>query len=371
MKPPYLFNTKAAVTSAHAMNSARFEIDSECFRGRFAGMNPVNATSLSRRTLLKQSFGFSAAMLASQAPLSAALRRPTLGASHFTMIGDWGKPGNMKMQKSVAKGMTDYLTKRRIKPDAMFLMGDNFYGKMEGGVECSRFKTQFSEVYPAKVFPGPCYAILGNHEYDDQPKQVKIEAQIGYAEYKPNTRWSMPAKWYRLDLGPEKNPLMTVLCLDSNFSNRRDQLTSDERKEQLAWLKTELEKPRTTPWLVVNGHHPLYSCGHYGDFPEQIAEWEELFKKHKVHFYFCGHEHDLQHLEFEGHPTSFVISGGGGAPIRMPDEEPERGPFVEGVLGFTHLEVTPEKFLVSHVDQNGEILHSFEKSPDGTSKVLN
>ncbi|MGJ8724919.1 MAG: metallophosphoesterase [Roseibacillus sp.] len=330
----------------------------------------MNPNSLSRRTVLKQTFGFSAAILAGKAPLLAAPTSLTSGASHFTMIGDWGKPGDMKRQKEVATGMTNYLSSRKIKPDAMFLMGDNFYGKMNGGVKCTRFKTQFSAVYPPKVFPGKCYAILGNHEYDDQPKQVKIEAQIGYSKHKPNTRWSMPNKWYRLDLGPKEKPLMTVLCLDSNFSNRRDQLTPEERKEQLAWLKTELSKPRKAPWLVVNGHHPLHSCGHYGDFPEQIAEWDELFRKHKVHFYFCGHEHDLQHLEFEDHPTSFVISGGGGAPIRMPDEEPERGPFVEGVLGFTHLEVTPEKFVVRHVDRESQILHAFQKSPDGTSEVL-
>ena len=329
----------------------------------------MNSEPLSRRSMLKQTFGFSAALLAGQTPLSAAPTRPMRGASHFTMIGDWGKPGNMKRQMEVAQGMTDYLSERTIKPEAMFLMGDNFYGKMEGGVECPRFKTQFSDIYPREVFPGPCYAILGNHEYDDQPK-VKIEAQIGYADFNPKTRWSMPHKWYRLELGPEKNPLMTVLCLDSNYSNRRDQLTPEEREEQLAWLKEELAKPRKTPWLVVNGHHPLYSCGHYGDFPEMIAEWGELFRKHKVHFYFCGHEHDLQHLEFEDHPTSFVISGGGGAPIRAPEEDPERGPFVEGVLGFTHLEVTAKKFIVRHVDREANVLHAFQKNPDGSSEVL-
>ena len=325
--------------------------------------------TISRRTALKQTFGFSASMLTGSLPLSAAKNHSPSNASHFTMIGDWGKPNGMKRQLAVAKGMTDYLTKRKIKPNAMFFLGDNFYGKMPGGVKCKRWKTQFSAVYPPKVFPGPCYAILGNHEYDDEPKN-KIEAQINYSKHKPNTRWSMPAKWYRLDLGPEKDPLITVLCLDSNFSNRRDQLTPEERRDQLQWLKQELSKPRQAPWLVVNGHHPLYSCGHYGDFPEMVAEWDELFRKHQVHFYFCGHEHDLQHLEFENHPTSFVISGGGGAPIRKPDAPKDRGPFVEGVLGFTHLEVTPHQFIVRHADQKGNILHAFSKSPQGNVDIM-
>ena len=325
---------------------------------------------LSRRTVLKQTFGFSATVLMGSLPTVAASAGSDAGASHFTMIGDWGpKRGRTGGQKAVARGMTGYLTKHKITPEAMFLLGDNFYGEMPGGVECSRWKKQFSDIYPPAVYPGPCYAILGNHEYDDQRKK-KIIAQLNYKKHKPTTRWNMPAKWYRVDLGPQQSPLMTVLCLDSNFSNRRDQLTARERKEQLAWLKAQLAKPRTTPWLVVNGHHPLYSCGHYGDFPEIVAEWDQLFRQHRVDFYFCGHEHDLQHLEFEGHPTSFVVSGGGGAPPRSMKDCEGRGPFGERTLGFTHLEVTQQQFMVRHVNEQQQIIHAFSKTPDGKVKLL-
>ena len=94
-------------------------------------------------------------MLAGKLPVFAASSDAAGGdAHHFTMIGDWGKPGDMTQQKAVAKGMTDYLAARKIKPDAMFFLGDNFYGKMNGGVKCTRFKTQFSEIYPKSVFPG-------------------------------------------------------------------------------------------------------------------------------------------------------------------------------------------------------------------------
>ncbi|MGJ8672231.1 metallophosphoesterase [Rubritalea sp.] len=330
----------------------------------------MSSNPISRRSALKQTFCFSAALLTGKLPSFAA---PAIGSGpgsyHFTMIGDWGHAKDMTQQKAVAKGMTTYLAERKVSPDAMFCLGDNFYGKMNGGVKCSRWKNQFSEVYPKSVFPGPCHAILGNHEYDDQPK-VKIEAQLGYSKFKPGTRWNMPAKWYRLDIGPAEKPLMTVLCLDSNYSNKRDQLTAEEKAEQLAWLKDELAKPRKAPWLVVNGHHPLYSNGKYGDFPEMIEEWDALFRKHKVHFYFCGHEHDLQHLQLEDHPTSFVISGGGGAPIRPIRTNTERGPFTEGVAGFTHLEVSHERFTVRHVDKTGAPLHEFWKKPDGTWKVM-
>jgi hypothetical protein len=40
-----------------------------------------------------------------------------------------------------------------------------------------------------------------------------------------------------------------------------------------------------------------------------------LWRRHNADLYLSGHDQDLQHLEFKGHPTSFVISGGGGAEL--------------------------------------------------------
>ena len=57
-----------------------------------------------------------------------------------------------------------------------------------------------------------------------------------------------------------------------------------------------------------------------------------IFQKYGVAAYFFGHDHDLQHLEFEGVSTSFVVSGGGGAsitklkkPVVAPMPTPARG----------------------------------------------
>ena len=55
----------------------------------------------------------------------------------------------------------------KLKPDAMLLLGDNFYGPFKGGTQCPRWKEQFEEMYPVSVCSGPCYAILGNHHRRD------------------------------------------------------------------------------------------------------------------------------------------------------------------------------------------------------------
>jgi len=338
-------------------------------RGVSGTVAPMIPSTISRRTALKQTFCFSAALLAGKTSLGA---KPVLaqapGSSHFTMIGDWGKDGENAMQKAVAKGMESYMNSAGFTPEAMFLLGDNFYGPFKGGTNCPRWKEQFSMVYPKSVFPGSCHAVLGNHDYDDEPVE-KLKAELAYAKANPGTRWNMPAKWYRLDIAQAGNPLMTVLAVDSNYHNGRVSLTMEERAGQMVWLKSELAKPKTAPWLVVTGHHPLYSNGQHGDDPALIKDWDALFREHGVHFYFCGHDHDLQHLEFDGHPTSFVISGGGGASVRDLKEH-ERGPFSKAVHGFTHLEVTPERFHVRHVDENGQLLHGFAKTPDGAWRLL-
>jgi tartrate-resistant acid phosphatase type 5 len=317
---------------------------------------------MNRRNAIKRTFCFSASLLAGRNLLAATSPvESSAKALHYLMIGDWGWSGDLKPQTAVARGMAAYTRSQKIRADALLLLGDNFYGPFKGGTDCPRWKSQFEDMYPAETFPGPCHAVLGNHDYDDEPV-AKLAAELAYSKAHPGTRWNMPAKWFRLNLGPAEKPLVSLLALDSNYHNETASLTKIERKQQLEWLDAELGKPSPARWKVVMGHHPLYSDGVHGDDPALVKDWDGLFRKHKVHFYFCGHDHDLQHLELENHPTSFVISGGGGAELREPQHQ--RGPFSEAVYGFTHLEISAERFMVKHMDSSGKMLHSFVKHPD-------
>lgn len=322
--------------------------------------------SIPRRAALRQTFFFSAALALGLRSPRASAREALPDARNFLMIGDWAKAGDRTAQKSVAAGMQAYLQGLRATPDGLFLVGDNFYGKFPGGVECPRWQTDFEEMYPASTFPGPCWAMLGNHDYNEE-LGVKLPAQLAYAAAHPGTRWTMPAKWYRFEW-PVADPLVSFLVLDSNWLNTVLSLTPEEREAQRVWLEAELARPRTAPWLVAMAHHPLYSNGTHGDHPHLIAEWGPLFQKHGVDFYFCGHDHDLQHLEFDGLRTSFVVSGGGGAGLR--EMRKTRGPFGRSIHGFTHLEVSREKFIVRHLDPQQNQLHAFSRTPAGQIEIL-
>lgn len=319
--------------------------------------------TITRRRLLKQTFAFSAAAMFGRPAFTQAAADPNVG-EHFLMIGDWGAK-DMKPQEAVAKGMSRFIEDQKIKPSGVFLLGDNFYGSLKGGVNSERWKVQFSHMYPRSHFNCPFYAVLGNHDYSDDPVRSH-EAQLNYQKENPTTRWTLPSKWYAVDLpGADGKPLIRLIGLDSN----RKDLGEEGVKAQNEWLKEELSRERVAPWIVVMAHHPLYSNGRHGDSSSLISMWGDLFQKHGVDFYFCGHDHDLQHMEFEELKTSFVLSGGGGARVR-PIQEMKHGPYAQGLYGFTHLQVTPENFVIQHVDANRNRLHAFSKTRDGNVVIL-
>ena len=331
--------------------------------------------TLSRRHFLRQSFAFSAlAGLGSIPALAGGRANSATAGSHLLMVGDWGYE-DFTAQARVASSMQSYVKDNGIRTEALLMLGDNWYGPLPGGAKDKRWQTQFEEMYPKSVFHCAAYAIPGNHDYQRMPES-KVAAELEYARG-GGTRWTMPSLWYRFEF-PAKKPTVTIIALDSNMpfpdgtsdKGKNFTLTPQQQAEQLTWLTAELEKPLTTPFLVVMGHHPIFSNGPHGDHPVLVRDWEPLLRKHKAHLYLAGHDHDMQHLEFEGHPTSFVLSGGGGADLyNLKIDEAQRGPMADKVYGFTSMEVTPELLTVRHFNEQGRQIHAFTKQQDGTVKM--
>ena len=333
------------------------------------------SNELNRRRFLRQSFAFSAlASFGSLSSLADSVKSDP-AAAEMLVLGDWGYD-DYKAQSQVAAGLRAYSKQHSVHPQALLMLGDNWYGELAGGAGSPRWQTQFEQMYPASDFPCPAYAVLGNHDYQRWPES-KVDAELEYAR-SGRTRWTMPSRWYRFEF-PTKNPLITFLALDSNMPKdgfkelfgKDFTLTPQQQAEQLAWFEAELKRPRTTPFLAVMAHHPVYSDGPHGDHPVLIREWDPLFRKYHVNLYLAGHDHDLQHLEFEGHPTSVFLSGGGGAdlyPLKI--EASQRGPYAQKVYGFSHISVSPRQMTLRHLDQNGNTLHAFTKTPEGKVTIV-
>jgi tartrate-resistant acid phosphatase type 5 len=342
-----------------------------------------NPITQNRRRFLKTAFCSSAllGLNVTHRVLAEGENAPTSPSSlELIILGDFGSAE--PSQWAVAKGMQNYVQSQKITPHAQLLLGDNFYKNLDGGLDSPRWKEGFEDAYPSSAFPGPCYAILGNHDYHDTDGGQNH--QLGYAAHLAQkgqkTRWSMPAKWYRVDL-PAENPVITILAIDTNLDSisgsRKNKdgevqklpcLTPEEEKAQAAWLEAELQKPRAPHTLVI-GHHPLYSNGAHGD-KQPLIDWlSPLLEKNKVSMYLCGHEHDLQHLRLEGLTTSYVISGGGGARVR-PLKREDRRHYAEAIYGFSHLSVTAEKMTLRHLDPNAAQVHAFSRSAAGEVTIL-
>jgi tartrate-resistant acid phosphatase type 5 len=304
----------------------------------------------------------------------------TGGQVHLLMVGDWGEDGangTFADQSSVANAMQAYAAKYNITADALLMLGDNFYGSLTGAGD-PRWQSQFEKTYPASVFPGPAYAIPGNHDYQVLPVS-KYQAELQYAQL-TNSRWAMPSQYYQLAI-PATNPLVNFIALDSNMPNEKAQpippnpsfytMTDANRQQQLAWLTNALAQPTAAPFTIVVGHHPLYSNGRHGDNQTLIRDWGPLFQQHGVHLYVAGHDHDLQHLEISGLSTSFFMSGAGGESLyTLVVDESVRGPYSQEVYGFSHVQVRPDIMIMRHLDTNGNLLHKFTKTPAGVVTIL-
>jgi tartrate-resistant acid phosphatase type 5 len=286
----------------------------------------------------------------------AASPAPVMGDVNLLTMGDWGTNG--ESQKQVAATMVHYVSAVTKPFDGMLLVGDNFYMNLPGGIKDPMWQSAFENMYDAKVLSFPFYAALGNHDYQNNKDAIELE----YAKANPDSRWKLPARWYRVDL-PADNPLVTILMLDSD----KDPLGADRWNQEKAWIDTELAKPRGT-WTLCCAHHPLFSNGGHGDNGVLQKDWGDLFKKYNVDFYICGHDHDLQHLEIPTWFTSFVLVGGGGADLKLMLHD-DRGPMSRLTHGFGCLAFTRQLATVRFVNADGKTLHLFTRDKSGKIDV--
>ncbi len=209
-------------------------------------------------------------------------------------------------------------------------------------------------------------------------RTVRLTPELEYAK-SGKTRWMMPSRWYRFEFSSSEST-DHLIALDSNMTVADGSamhgvnftLTPQQQAEQLVWLETELKRPRTTPFLVIMGIILSIPTDPHGDHPVLIRDWDPLFRKYKVDLYLAGHDHDMQHLEFDGHPTSFFLSGGGGADLYDLKIDPsKRGPYGQKIYGFSHLAASSKQLVLRHLDSDAHVLHTFTRTQDGRIIISN
>jgi len=245
--------------------------------------------------------------------------------------------------------------------DYYFLLGDNFYPSGLLTPTDDQFQRSFVNRFPKK----PCFAVLGNHDYLQNPS-----SQIQICKDNLYPFWKMPHFFYDvvLKINQEsihfifidtclfaKDITMKLLTTDMNkytYSNLYD----SNYHIQLLWLHKILNTSQSR-WKIICGHYPIYSNGPHQCSAQLRSLLLPIFQRYKIDCYISGHDHNLQHIEKDG--IHYFITGSFSDLYKSPIDHYQYLPsFFLDNYGFLLLEIVSDFILqFSFVDIKGNFHH--------------
>lgn len=281
-----------------------------------------------------------------------ALRKPSV----FFVIGDWGRMGSPN-QMVVANQMNEWATVEN--PDFIITTGDNFYDVGVADVNDSHWEQSFVKVYKgSRIKNKTWYPVLGNHDYVTNP-----QAEIDYSAKNP--RWQLPSYYYQKLISLGDGIKLRLIFMDtspfeksyynSSFANN---IIKQDTLKQKRWLDS-LTSLSDASWKVVIGHHHIYTGGVRKNDPNPVRNSiEPIFIKNKVDVYFCGHEHDLQHMKDSNKPTHYFLSGAG-SDLRPTGSIPQTL-FAQSIQGFMSVTVSKSTLEVKIISYQGDVVYQYK-----------
>ncbi|MCF6404949.1 metallophosphoesterase [Chitinophaga filiformis] len=242
------------------------------------------------------------------------------GKMTFHMVGDTGSLRSPDFQEKVVRQMVrQYNVPKDEQPQFLYHLGDVVYNHGEA----SQYQRQFFDPY--KLYPGPIFAIAGNHDSDVNPDVAPYNSldafMTVFCDTTPHTvafgggseRKSMvqPNVYWTLN-----TPLANIIGMHSNVPK-----FGIVTEEQRNWLKEELkaaDQERPGKALILCIHHAPYSSDvNHGSSIPMITLLESVFAETGIRpdIVFSGHVHNYQRFKRsypEGRPVCFIVAGGGG-----------------------------------------------------------
>jgi len=308
-----------------------------------------------RREFVRILFAASQAGVAGRILQGSLFAEPaaTENGLNFIVFGDWGREAEADQV-----GVATQMAKASKAMGAKFVIsvGDNFYEDGVASTEDKQWKDSFEAVYDATALQIPWRVILGNHDYHGN-----CDAQIAYS--KISHRWGMPERYYtrteRIDANAlvdffyiDTTPMIKLYYDEAGKEKTRANVITQDVPKQMAWFKRSLAASKAE-WKIVVGHHPIYSGGDHGDTAELIESILPLLHEYKVQAYFCGHDHDLQHLT-AGDVNLFI--SGAGSQVR-PTTETEHTKFAQSSSGLTTVSLHADRMNLQMIDINGTVVY--------------
>jgi predicted MPP superfamily phosphohydrolase len=275
----------------------------------------------------------------------------------FMIVSDWGWNG-FSHQLEVADAMSTLADS--ISPEFIVSCGDNFQIQGVASTQDPLWVTSFENVYKKPSLQVDWYPVLGNHDY-----KGSTQAEIDYTNI--SRRWRMTSHYYTFSKKINDSVSARFIFLDTpplvdeyyKKAGYPDIIKQDSAK-QLKWLKDVLSNSNEQ-WKLVFGHHPVYSASHkHGNTPEMIRRIKPLLEKYNAQLYFCGHDHDMQHLKEKNGKVDYVVTGTGGE--TRPFSSNELSLYSNAVPGFSVVNFYGDSIQVYFIDTKGLPVYSFKKS---------
>ncbi|MBA3818283.1 MAG: metallophosphoesterase [Deltaproteobacteria bacterium] len=258
------------------------------------------------------------------APLITAAAAGSKQPLRFVVLGDSGTGG--AAQLAIAKR----LTAERF--DLMLFLGDIAY--KSGTPE--QLETKFFAVYRDFLRYVPVYPAIGNHERRTEKGRPYFEAFV----------LPEPERYYSFDWGD-----VHFVAID----------TTQRDEKQLVWLDEDLEKTKL-PWVVVFGHHPMYTNSLRGPQMWIRRAFAQILTKHEVDLVLTGHEHQYERFRIAG--VTYVVSGGGGAQLTQ-FYGSTRALKQATVHHYLTFEVTAQQFTMKAIDISGKEIETLRMTKEG------
>lgn len=293
----------------------------------------------------------------------------------FHAVGDTGGVNTTTYQQNVASYMeldfNDNDTEGA-NPAFFYHLGDVVY--YDG--EIRNYYWEFYEPY--LHYPGPIFAIPGNHDGDVDPNDqfnepsdslkgfvrnfcAQAAVLLPEAQDAPRDAMTQPNVYWTLN-----TPLVTIVGLYTNVPEG-----GKLGQNQIEWFKQELAAAPTDRALILALHHPLYSAyGHHpGSLPMKLMVEEAAKDSGRTpDLILAGHVHDYQRFtgNINGKQVPCIVAGAGGynqklhmldrkmfdpkgVPYKMPNAPETLDSFNDFQHGYLLIDVRPGQILGSYI----------------------
>jgi hypothetical protein len=191
----------------------------------------------------------------------------------------------------------------------------------------------------------PVIASLGNHETYKKGDAHVPKADYGklFKKYFPYPMYSTDDFYYSFDYGP-----LHVATIDPYKAD------VTPGSAQLTWLDDDLAKS-TKPWKVVMIHPPFYSGTGPGDRGKELRDnVEPILRAHHIKLVVQGHVHYYSRSEKDG--ITYLVLGGGGAPLGTPDPSEPYYVFGKSCYHFARFEISGDEMNIRIIDDAGNLV---------------